>query len=55
MSDYEELLRKVKDHNRECDLECRARNKYCVDYLAIGRSCPDCPRYYKIKVNNEKY
>lgn len=45
---YIALKMLVDDHNKSCDSECSSRSKYCVDYLAIGRTCTDCPKHYKI-------
>lgn len=47
---YTALVKLVEDHNSSCDAECASRAKYCIDYLAIGRKCPDCPKYYKVDV-----
>lgn len=46
---YIALKMLVDEHNKSCDSECQTRVKYCVDYLAIGRRCNDCPKHYKIE------
>lgn len=47
---YTALVKLVDEHNKSCDSECRSRAKYCIDYLAAGRSCSDCPKIYKVKI-----
>lgn len=46
---YLALKMLVEEHNKSCISECKGRAKYCVDYLAIGRCCGDCPKHYIIK------
>ena len=47
---YTALVKLVTEHNQLCDSECSANAKYCVDYLAIGRRCGNCPKYYKVEM-----
>lgn len=49
-SKYIALVSLIEEHNQSCDTECQANAKYCVDYLAIGRRCGDCPKYYKVDI-----
>ena len=51
---YEKLLAKVKQNNQECDWECNVRVKYCIDYLAVGRRCSDCPKQWKIDTEEKE-
>lgn len=47
---YTALVKLVTEHNQSCDSDCSANAKYCVDYLAVGRRCSDCPKYYKVDI-----
>jgi len=47
---YTALVKLVTEHNKSCDSECSSNAKYCIDYLAVGRRCGDCPKYYKVDI-----
>ena len=47
---YTALVKLITEHNKSCDSECRANAKYCIDDLAVGRRCGDCPKYYKVDI-----
>lgn len=47
---YTALVKLITEHNQQCDSDCQANAKYCVDYRAVGRRCGDCPKYYKVDI-----
>lgn len=47
---YTALVKLITEHNKSCDSECSANAKYCIDDLAVGRRCGDCPKYYKVDI-----
>lgn len=47
---YTALVRLVTEHNQSCDSECKARAKHCIDNLAVGHLCGDCPKFYKVDI-----
>lgn len=47
---YKAILKLLTVHNQSCENECKSRAKYCIDYLAVGRTCNDCPKFYKVDI-----
>lgn len=45
-----ELKEKITDHNKACDQACAEMHKSrgCSHYTNRGRTCPDCPKDWKI-------